>query len=307
MKVARTIKEFRRVRNEEMKGKTTLGFVPTMGALHQGHLSLLNLSSSQNDVTAASIFVNPTQFSAKEDFEQYPRVEEQDLRLLEEQGVNLVFCPTANELYPPNFSTSITIHNIQNTLEAKSRPHHFPGVATVVAKLFNIVQPTKAYFGKKDATQTVVIQQLVRELNIPTEIILGETLREDNGLAMSSRNKYLSKEFRERAGIIFRSITKGEEFIKDEGWENVKCNDIVNVVWENLKEEKELEVIYVAVESCVNGLPLERLTEEENGAILSVACTFGGVRLIDNIRLHFLEDPRLIDNTICQSFYYRLS
>ena len=284
MKVIRTISEFRKIHKTEYNGKT-LGFVPTMGALHEGHLSLIDLAKAQNQVSSASIFVNPTQFSATEDFGKYPRVEEKDLSLLESKGVDLVFCPCSSELYPPSFCTTVTIADIQKSLEAQSRPHHFPGVATIVTKLFNIVQPTRAYFGKKDATQTIVIQKLVDDLNIPVEIVLGDTLREANGLAMSSRNQNLTSDYKERAGIIYASLLEGQKELDRIGWE-IPTDRILQVVKNHLAKENELEILYVSLESCKTGLTLTHLNEGEEGAILSIACKLGGVRLIDNIRLY---------------------
>jgi pantoate--beta-alanine ligase len=206
MKTATTITELRSALTVfRSKGKT-VGFVPTMGALHEGHLSLVHLCKAQTNVTVVSIFVNPTQFGASEDFNKYPRTIEADTKMLEQEGTDLLFLPTKEEMYPPGPQTSVKIGGVTERYEGAIRPGHFQGVATVVSSLFNIVGADKAFFGQKDAQQIAVIKKLVRDLHFPTEIVVGETVREPDGLAMSSRNRYLTAPERERALVISKTL-----------------------------------------------------------------------------------------------------
>ena len=207
MRVLHTISEMRSAR-AALGG---LGLVPTMGYLHDGHLSLVARAKAECPAVAATIFVNPTQFGPNEDLARYPRDLPRDLRLLEAAGVDLVFAPEAAEIYPPGFDTQIVIGGVAEVLEGAVRPGHFAGVATVVAKLLNIVQPTRAYFGQKDAQQSVVIRRLVRDLNLPVEVIVAPTVREADGLALSSRNSYLTPEQRAAAPVIYRALTVARE------------------------------------------------------------------------------------------------
>ena len=190
MHVIHTIGEMRELR-ASMAPMKALGFVPTMGYLHAGHVSLVEMARRDNDIVAVSIFVNPTQFGPSEDFNRYPRDTERDLAVLSDAGVDWVFMPSIKEIYPADFSTYIDVREVTTRLEGEVRPGHFAGVATVVAKLFSIVQPHRAYFGQKDAQQVVVVRRMVRDLNFPVEIVVGPTTREPDGLAMSSRNVYL--------------------------------------------------------------------------------------------------------------------
>src|SRR5215469_7728780 len=187
-----------------------VGLVPTMGALHEGHLSLVRAARSQSDVVVVSIFVNPTQFGPKEDFSKYPRTLEKDLALLEAEKVDFVFNPSVQEMYPQGSSTSVTVEGLSERLDGRSRPGHFRGVTTVVSKLFNVVQPDLAFFGQKDAAQAAIIRRMVRDLHFDTEIRICPIVREADGLAMSSRNAYLSPEERRRATVIYRSLHRVE-------------------------------------------------------------------------------------------------
>src|SRR5687768_15522353 len=189
MQVISSIADMRQAKVDTPQDAST-GFVPTMGYLHAGHLSLVEMARSRDDVVGVSIFVNPTQFGPNEDLSRYPRDMERDLGLLEEAGVDWVFTPSAEEIYPPGYSTYVEVREVAERLEGEVRPGHFLGVATVVAKLFNIVQPTRAYFGQKDAQQVAVIRKMVADLNFPLEVVVGPTVREPDGLAMSSRNVY---------------------------------------------------------------------------------------------------------------------
>ncbi|NTW04184.1 MAG: pantoate--beta-alanine ligase, partial [Oscillochloris sp.] len=207
MNVIATIDAFRQVRASFAK----LGLVPTMGYLHAGHLSLVRQARQECGAVAVSIFVNPTQFGPNEDFSRYPRNMEHDLELLAEAGVDLVFTPEPAEMYPRDFGTAVVLPAADDVLEGSARPGHFRGVATVVCKLLNIAQPTRAYFGQKDAQQTVVVRQMVRDLNIPTEIVVSPTVREPDGLALSSRNTYLTPEQRRAATVLYRALTAARE------------------------------------------------------------------------------------------------
>ncbi|MCR4394819.1 MAG: pantoate--beta-alanine ligase, partial [Dehalococcoidales bacterium] len=199
MKIFETIAELKQYRYN-LKG--TVGFVPTMGYLHEGHLSLVRRSRSENDYTVVSIFVNPTQFGPNEDFDRYPRDYPRDFALLEKENVDCVFLPPVKEMYPEGYSTWVDVYKVTERLEGAIRPGHFRGVATVVTKLFNIVQPDRAYFGQKDAQQCVVIKKMVADLNMNLEIVICPTVREPDGLAMSSRNVYLSPEERQQAPVL---------------------------------------------------------------------------------------------------------
>jgi pantoate--beta-alanine ligase len=211
MKVVRTIAEVRQglsLERDRPSGGTVprTGLVPTMGAFHEGHLALFEAARNENDVVVASLFVNPTQFGPNEDLERYPRDEERDTRLAEEAGVDLLFAPSAEEMYPEGFSTWVDVGELGRRLEGEFRPDHFRGVATVCLKLFNIVRPTRAYFGQKDAQQAAVVKQLVRDLNLDLEIRVVATVRDEDGLALSSRNQYLSPEEREAALALPRAL-----------------------------------------------------------------------------------------------------
>ncbi|MGQ9655320.1 MAG: pantoate--beta-alanine ligase, partial [Thermodesulfobacteriota bacterium] len=208
MKVISTISQFRETRRGLHE---SVGFVPTMGYLHQGHLALVRRARADNDVAVVSIFVNPTQFGPNEDFDRYPRDEDRDLALLAEEGVDLVFLPGAAEMYPPGFDTWVEVKGLTERLEGVSRPGHFRGVATVVTKLFNIVRPAKAYFGQKDAQQVAVIQKMVADLDMDLEVVVVPTQREPDGLAMSSRNIYLNAEQRSAATILWRALLLAQD------------------------------------------------------------------------------------------------
>lgn len=248
-----------------------------MGALHQGHVSLVQRARAENEFVAVSIFVNPTQFAAGGDFDKYPRTLERDMELLKPFGVDLVFAPFNDEIYPPNFQTYVTVEEITKPLEGEMRPGHFRGVATVVTKLFNIVQPDRAYFGQKDAQQVAVIKQLVRDLNMPLEIVVGETLREENGLAMSSRNEYLSREERNAASVLYRALCAARDAYASGERAGEKLRAVMRAV---LNQEPRANVEYV---SAADPLTLQELDEIKNGVLLSMAVRFGTTRLIDNI------------------------
>jgi pantoate--beta-alanine ligase len=275
MKVIRTVAEMRAAR----AGAAGLGLVPTMGYLHAGHLSLVTRAKAENSAVAASIFVNPTQFGANEDLSRYPRDLPRDLGLLEAAGVDFVFAPDAAEMYPPGFDTQILVGGVTEGLEGAMRPGHFAGVATVVAKLFNIVQPTRAYFGQKDAQQSVVIRKLVRDLDLPVEVVVAPTVREADGLALSSRNSYLTSEERAVAPVIYRTLSAAKARF-DAGERDAET--LRQAMHSILSGQPSLSVDYVSV---ADPLTLRELDAVDTGALVSTAARLGATRLIDNLIL----------------------
>ncbi|MBI3962733.1 MAG: pantoate--beta-alanine ligase [Deinococcus sp.] len=273
MFLARSIQEFREARST-LGG--TLGLVPTMGALHAGHLSLAERARRDNQACALTIFVNPIQFGPSEDFATYPRYLEQDLQRCASAGVHLVFAPSMEEMYPPGFQSWVTVENLSRRWEGERRPGHFRGVATVVAKLLNVTQPNRAYFGEKDYQQLQVIHALVRDLNIPVEVVGCPTVREENGLAMSSRNVFLSPEQRQRAEIIYRALRRGQELVRSGERQVARLEEALRQV---LAQEPELRLDYVAV---VDAKTLEPLSQLNGIGRVLVAAYLGSVRLIDN-------------------------
>src|SRR5579863_8866266 len=208
MQIIYTVQEMRAISRQLQKESQTIGFVPTMGALHAGHLSLVNAARQRSDKVVVSIFVNPTQFGPNEDFSRYPRTLERDCELLKNEKVNFVFAPSTDEMYPSGAVTYVTVEGLSDKLDGRSRPGHFRGVTTIVAKLFHIVEPDKAFFGQKDAAQVAVIRRMVRDLSLPVEIVVCPIVREPDGLAMSSRNAYLDREQRKRAPVLHRALIK---------------------------------------------------------------------------------------------------
>jgi pantoate--beta-alanine ligase len=260
---------------------TTLswGLVPTMGYLHEGHVALVRQAQAENERVAVSIYVNPTQFAPNEDLQRYPRNLERDLALLSAENVDLVFTPNDTIMYPPGFQTKIILEAVTRPLEGASRPTHFQGVATVVAKLFNIFQPTRAYFGQKDAQQTVVIRQMVADLNFNLEIIIGPTVREVDGLAMSSRNVRLTPEERKAAVILNRALTKAAESIRAGERDAGAIREQMRAT---IAGELLARIDYVSV---ADPTTLEELEEIQGGVLLLLAVFFGQTRLIDNVLL----------------------
>ena len=258
----------------------SLGLTPTMGYLHEGHLALVRRSLAENEASAASIFVNPAQFGPSEDFERYPRDEENDLGLLRELGVNVVYLPALEAVYPEGYQTYVTVEGLAQVLEGASRPVHFRGVATVVTKLLNTIRPDRAYFGKKDAQQLRVIQRLARDLDLGVEIVGCETVREDNGLAMSSRNAYLSAEQRAAAGVLSWALRQAAA--RFEGGER-SAGALRAGVREMVGAEALAELDYVSMADSETLAEIEG--EVEGVALLSLAARFGPVRLIDNVTL----------------------
>ena len=259
MKTIRTIDEL----HDELRGVFGIGLVPTMGAFHEGHLSLIRAARDENDCVVVSLFVNPSQFDDAADLAAYPRDESRDLRLAEQEGVDIVFAPSVDEMYPPGFQTWVDVEDASRGLEGDARPGHFRGVATVCLKLFTIVQPECAYFGQKDAQQALVVRRLVRDLNLPVEIRVLPTVREADGLALSSRNVLLSPEERERALALPRALATGAEAFAGGG-------DPV-----------------ASARAALNGLTPDyvELLDLDGALVLAGAVHIGSIRLIDNVLL----------------------
>lgn len=256
-----------------------LGLVPTMGYLHAGHLSLVNTARQQCETVAATIFVNPTQFGPNEDLSAYPRDMEGDLEKLRNEGTDIVWTPTKEEMYPANFQTWVNVEELTTYLEGAMRPGHFRGVTTVVAKLFNAVRPDRAYFGQKDAQQVAVIKQMVRDLSYPIEIIVCPTMREFDGLAMSSRNAYLKGDERRAATVLYRALNAAKSAYKSG---ERSANTLRHLMADTLRAEPLAKMQYV---SCAHPLTLKDLDWVEQDALFSMAVYVGRTRLIDNFLL----------------------
>lgn len=259
-----------------VQGKS-IGLVPTMGALHEGHASLIRMAVEETDFVAVSIFVNPTQFGPNEDLEKYPRTWDADVELCRSLGVDLIFAPDVSEMYPPHFTTFVEVHQLKDKLCGKTRPIHFRGVTTVVLKLFHILSPSVAFFGQKDAQQVRIIQQMVTDLNVPVQIRVGPTIREADGLAMSSRNKYLSPDERHNATVLFQSLAETEAKI-DKGVTSVKelRAEIIN----KMEQTPGAKLDYCEI---VDFTTLEPVAEVSGEVLIALAVYFGSTRLIDNL------------------------
>jgi pantoate--beta-alanine ligase len=275
----RTVNNFSELQTGLAYLRRPVGFVPTMGYLHEGHLSLVRRAKEENQSVVVSIFANPTQFGPDEDLANYPRDIESDLRLLKKEETDLVWMPDVEDIYPENFQTWVEVEVITKKLEGIYRPTHFRGVTTIVAKLFNAVQPEKAYFGQKDAQQVIVIQQMTKDLNYPIEIVICPTIREADGLAMSSRNSYLNGEERKAALCLIRGLEKAQKkFMKGEN----QAERIKNFVSDEVKKEELAELQYV---SLAHPETLDELSGEVESGLLSLAVFIGRTRLIDNMVL----------------------
>ncbi|MCM3171491.1 pantoate--beta-alanine ligase [Paenibacillus sp. MER 99-2] len=293
MKVIRTITEVRqeisRLRQSMGTSEAVVGFVPTMGYLHEGHASLMRAAKEQSDIVVLSIFVNPIQFGPNEDFDSYPRDEARDVETARLQGVDIVFIPSVNEMYPEPTQTTVSVSQLTDRLCGASRPGHFDGVTTVVSKLFNIVQPQRAFFGMKDAQQVAVIQQMVNDLNMAVEIVPCPIVRESDGLALSSRNVYLSAEQREQALVLSQALRSAQETIDTSP--SVTAEDI-RVMLRRVIQASPLAVIdYAEIQAFPSLQPLadhEKVYGRED-VLIALAVKFGKTRLIDNIKLHKSE------------------
>jgi pantoate--beta-alanine ligase len=277
MKTIRKIESIKSALNNVRAQGRSVGFVPTMGYLHEGHLSLVRASLRDTDCTVVSIFVNPTQFSPKEDFKEYPRDFERDSRLLENLEIDFLFFPDTTEMYPPDYRTYVEIDALQEVLEGRSRPGHFRGVCTVVMKLFNIIQPDVAYFGQKDAQQAILLKKMANDLNLDIRIEVIPTVREEDGLALSSRNVYLTPEQRQAAVCLSRSLDEAARMI---GSGERQPAPILDRMREIIEREDLAKLDYIAI---VDMDSLEPLNEIKRAALIALAVFFDRVRLIDNI------------------------
>jgi pantoate--beta-alanine ligase len=279
MKIYETIEEMRTACRGARRGGQRLGFVPTMGALHEGHLSLVRAAKADCDVVAASIFVNPTQFGPNEDLARYPRDFDRDRDLLAKEGVELLFAPSVEEMYPAGAVTWVTVEELSGKLDGRSRPGHFRGVTTVVAKLFHIVEPDAAFFGQKDAAQLAIIRRMVRDLKFTVEIVSGAIVREADGLALSSRNAYLDSAQRKEAVVLHRALLRVKK-----AWEAGE-RDAVTLIGagrEEIAGEKSVRLDYFEIVDPENLDPVKNLAA---GALVAVAAFVGTTRLLDNILL----------------------
>ena len=277
MQIVTTIAEARAAIAALRAQNKSVGLVPTMGALHAGHLSLVQAARAQCDAVVATIFVNPTQFGPNEDFSKYPRTFEADCELLRAENVDILFAPDAAEIYPEGATTFVSVESIENRLDGETRPGHFRGVATVVAKLFHIAAPSKAFFGQKDAAQVAILRRMVRDLHFDLEIVVCPIVREPDGLAMSSRNRYLNEDQRQSATVLYRTLTAMQERI-EEG--EVASSELIDAGLSVLAEEPDAQLEYLRV---VDPDTLEDLPDVEGSALLAVAARFGSARLIDNV------------------------
>jgi len=277
--VVTTVNEIRKIIKQKRQEGKTVGLVPTMGYFHQGHLSLMEQAREHTDFVVVSLFVNPTQFGPGEDFETYPRDLEKDKKMAEGEKVDVIFAPSAEEMYPKEFSTSVIVERLTEGLCGRRRPGHFQGVTTVVSKLFNSVMPDKAFFGQKDGQQFLVIKRMVEDLNIPVEMVAVSTVREKDGLAMSSRNSYLDAEQRKAAVILYRSLCRASESIKDGERD---ADNIIAEIQQVLKSEPLAKVEYVEIRDRVS---LSEMREIKGKIIIALAVRIGQTRLIDNFML----------------------
>jgi pantoate--beta-alanine ligase len=279
MKICNTVANMRAASRAARLSEKRLGFVPTMGALHTGHLSLVRAAKAKCDLVAVSIFVNPLQFGPSEDLAKYPRTFDRDVALLKKEAVDILFAPSPDEMYPAGAVTYVTVEGLSEKLCGESRPGHFRGVTTVVAKLFNIVEPDAAFFGQKDAAQTTIIRRMVRDLNLPVEIVVCPIVREPDGLAMSSRNAYLGPQERKSALALYRSLTEVKNRF-DRGERS--ATTLVEAGGQVLKNEPGVRPEYFEI---VDPTTLEPVQEVVGSALVAVAAFAGKTRLIDNILL----------------------
>ena len=276
MKVINKPEELQKVIEELKKEGKNVGLVPTMGALHLGHVSLIKKSVLQNDITVVSVYVNPIQFGPNEDYEKYPRPIEKDIKVCQDNKVDFLFLPTNETLYNKNFSTYIYNNNVSKIMCGITRPTHFQGVCTIVAKLFNIVMPQRAYFGLKDYQQYIIIKQMVEDLNFNIEIVGCPIVREESGIAMSSRNTYLSKEEKVQATGIYKSLCLAKQLF----CEGKEIEDIKQVVEENILKIPNSKIDYIEIRNSKN---LQEVTDLDKNIVIAVAVKVGNVRLIDNM------------------------
>jgi len=279
MKICNSVEEMRAALRHAKGSTQRIGFVATMGALHEGHLSLVRAAKAQADVVVASIFVNPTQFGPNEDFSRYPRTFESDCQMLNQEGVDLLFAPSVEDMYPTGAVTYVTVEDLSERLCGKSRPGHFRGVTTVVSKLFNIIGPDLAFFGQKDAAQAAIIRRMVRDLNFPVEVVVSPIVREPDGLAMSSRNAYLDAGQRKSALVLSRALSRVKAAF-DKGEQTAA--KLIDVGIRVLKSEPGAQLDYLEI---VDPETLEPVEFVRGSALVAVAAFVGTTRLIDNVVL----------------------
>jgi len=277
MKLVDSISRMSTLARMYKKEGKSIGFVPTMGALHEGHLSLVRTAKKHTDIVVVSIFVNPIQFGQNEDFDKYPRDIRRDEELARTAGADIIFCPSVSQMYPDGYSTFVFVEGLTDTLCGASRPGHFKGVATVVAKLFGIVKPDIAYFGQKDAQQVIVIKKMAEDLNMGIEIKVLPTIREEDGLAMSSRNAYLSEDQRRSAGVLYRSLEKAEGMTKHGERDPEK---IIKAITDMISEAPGAKIDYVSIVDTKSLKNVDKISRE---ALIAIAVYIGKTRLIDNI------------------------
>jgi pantoate--beta-alanine ligase len=282
MKVIKTIKEMKEIASQTRRVGKTIAFVPTMGYFHDGHLSLMKEGRRRGDLLIVSLFVNPTQFSPGEDFKNYPRDFERDGKMAEEVGVDILFAPDGDEMYPSDYQTIVRVERVTQSLCGKSRPTHFQGVATVVLMLFEIVMPHVAIFGEKDYQQLITIQQMVRDLHLSVEVVGMPTVRESDGLAMSSRNLYLPPEERKAALALYRSLQKAKELIQKG---ERKADQILQEMKAILQSEPLIRIDYVQI--C-DAKTLQEVKQIERDVVVALATYLGKTRLIDNLIYRFI-------------------
>ena len=279
MKIYTTVEQTRLLSREARGQGRRIGFVPTMGALHAGHISLVRAAKAQSDFVAVSIFVNPTQFGPKEDYSKYPRTFDRDRELLQSEGVSLLFAPSVEEMYPSGAATYVTVEGLSEKLDGRSRPGHFRGVTTVVSKLFHIIEPDFAFFGQKDAAQVTMIRRMVRDLDLPVKIVACPIVREPDGLAMSSRNAYLDPEQRKSALVLHRSLLRIRELA--EGGE-ADSSRLITAGKKLFAQEPSIRLDYLEI---VNPETLDAVNKISPGTLVAVAAYVGATRLIDNLIL----------------------
>lgn len=284
MKIIRSLQEMKTVTRALKNEGRTLGLVPTMGYLHEGHLSLVRACLKAADICVVSVFVNPTQFGPHEDFKEYPRDLLRDTGLLEQEGVTFIFAPQPEDMYPSNYKTYVEVHDLQNKLCGKSRPTHFRGVCTVVLKLFNIVNPDIAFFGQKDAQQAIILKRMTEDLNLDVSIKILPIIRDKDGLALSSRNAYLDPRQRQAALVLYRGLKQAEELFE----QGVRESELLlGKIKDEIKTEPMVKLDYVEIVDLRNLEPLSLIEKE---ALIAAAVFIGKVRLIDNIIVNIEEE-----------------
>ena len=296
MRIVKTVKHLHRILHEARRRGQRIGFVPTMGYFHEGHLSLMRRAKKECDLCVVSLYVNPKQFGPKEDLGRYPRDIKRDAMMIAKENVDILFIPSDNDVYPNSYLTYIDVENISDTLCGKFRPGHFRGVATVVAKMLNMVEPDVMFLGQKDAQQVVVLKQMTADLNFPVSIRVIPIVREPDGLAMSSRNIHLSEEERTQATVLFKALTDVEERIKNG---ERKASKITGSIQQLITQQSPGKIQYIA---CVDADTLEPLKILKGKVLIAIAVFFGKTRLIDNVIIP-IKKPRKIQN---KSWYTRL-